>query len=43
MKENDIKEEVFAHIKKKKDAIGNTSKPGQLCFKGKGMMQQVLI
>jgi hypothetical protein len=36
MKENDIKAEVFAHIKKKKDAIENTSKPRATLLQGEG-------
>jgi hypothetical protein len=36
MKENDIKAEKFAHIKNKKDAIGNTSKPRVTLLQGEG-------
>jgi hypothetical protein len=36
MKGNDIKAEVFAHIKKKKDAIGNTSKLRATLLQGEG-------
>jgi hypothetical protein len=36
MKENDVKVEVFAHIKKMKDVIGNTSKPRVTLLQGEG-------